>query len=446
MPDAEVLLSYDAFAQRTVKETSAETTLYAGDSYRRHVTASNPTEARHVYRVLVGGVQIAQVTQIQTGDDISDTWVQYLHQDVLGSTAVITDAAGAVEHDQAFDPFGRTDNPGWTETGVLTGFTGHEHDPEMGLINMRGRVYDAALARFLTADPFVQNPMSGQGLNRYSYVENSPMNGTDPSGFGFLGLSSDDDTLSIPSFFVGVTVATAIFAYVAAGGDPSPFAGPALGQVGVYGLDTLTATAPGAPPGLGEAFAGEWALGAQAGPNGASVCGNPGQPACGAAVQRDARANWLDRGLDAILSEFLRQYAPMDEQGRRVSEALVDYEIGAPLVLRPNGTLRLGNLSRSTADPDSIKFDFSGLQRGERIVGLVHTHPIGGQRFVLSTVDVSEANRLSASTDPRLRGFRATFILGQADPAVVGTQSPNWFQGLVFEPNIGGPLGTTTPF
>jgi hypothetical protein len=52
---------------------------------------------------------------------------------------------------------------------------------------MNGRVYDPLLARFGTPDPMTEDPFSTQGWNRYSYVGNSPLNFTDPSGYCFLG-------------------------------------------------------------------------------------------------------------------------------------------------------------------------------------------------------------------------------------------------------------------
>jgi RHS repeat-associated protein len=36
------------------------------------------------------------------------------------------------------------------------GFTGHEHDDEVGLIKMKGRLYDAEIGRFISADPHIQ--------------------------------------------------------------------------------------------------------------------------------------------------------------------------------------------------------------------------------------------------------------------------------------------------
>jgi hypothetical protein len=48
---------------------------------------------------------------------------------------------------------------------------------------MKGRIFDPNSRRFLTPDPFVMAPFNPQGLNRYAYVTNNPLNLTDPSGF-----------------------------------------------------------------------------------------------------------------------------------------------------------------------------------------------------------------------------------------------------------------------
>ncbi|MCG8555394.1 MAG: D-alanyl-D-alanine carboxypeptidase family protein, partial [Proteobacteria bacterium] len=63
------------------------------------------------------------------------------------------------------------------------GYTGHEHFNKLGLVNMKGRIYDAHMGRFLQPDPFVPEPGNSQSWNRYSYVVNNPLNWTDPSGF-----------------------------------------------------------------------------------------------------------------------------------------------------------------------------------------------------------------------------------------------------------------------
>jgi hypothetical protein len=46
-------------------------------------------------------------------------------------------------------------------------------------------VYDPVIGRFLSADPFIQEPDNLQSFNRYSYVLNNPLSLTDPSGYFF---------------------------------------------------------------------------------------------------------------------------------------------------------------------------------------------------------------------------------------------------------------------
>ncbi len=53
---------------------------------------------------------------------------------------------------------------------------------------MNGRVYDATLARFMSADPHIQEGALTQSYNRYRYVLNNPLKYTDPSGYFFKKL------------------------------------------------------------------------------------------------------------------------------------------------------------------------------------------------------------------------------------------------------------------
>jgi RHS repeat-associated protein len=65
---------------------------------------------------------------------------------------------------------------------VLTGtpwrFAGQRLDPESGLYYMRGRHYSPQLGRFVQPDPIGYEG----GLNLYAYVNNDPLNFTDPMG------------------------------------------------------------------------------------------------------------------------------------------------------------------------------------------------------------------------------------------------------------------------
>lgn len=113
------------------------------------------------------------------------TAIRYMHPDHLGSPALVTDDTGAVVERRSYDPFGRARTPtGFTPVHHPSiGYTSHEDDPEYGLVNMRGRIYDPLTARFLTPDPIVENLGNAQTLNPYSYVRNNPLTRIDPSGF-----------------------------------------------------------------------------------------------------------------------------------------------------------------------------------------------------------------------------------------------------------------------
>ncbi len=174
---------YDAGGSRTVKRDPTTTTVYAGEHYRCS-GATNPSSntvscTEHQYGVFVGDRLIAEITKDSTGNTEKQ---RYVHGDHLGSSTLITDETGTVIEKRSFKPFGQA-KAAFTDTDLRAGFTGHEHDSELGLINMRGRMYDPKLRRFVTPDPFVTEPWNPAGLNRFAYVQNSPLNFVDPSGF-----------------------------------------------------------------------------------------------------------------------------------------------------------------------------------------------------------------------------------------------------------------------
>jgi len=119
----------------------------------------------------------------------------YLHRDYLGSIRAISDEAGNKTDEYSYDAWGRLRNPVTGENynrfqqPVLMfnrGYTGHEHLPWFGLINMNARLYDPILGRFLSPDPWVQAPFWSQNFNRYTYAANNPLLYVDENGEFFF--------------------------------------------------------------------------------------------------------------------------------------------------------------------------------------------------------------------------------------------------------------------
>ena len=176
--------TYDAFGTKA-KETSpsgTSTTYVAGLYERRTAPGKDPV---HVFHVVGTDGNVADI--VYNAAQAQKYTPSYLLQDSLGSTSATIDGAGNIER-RYYEAFGQRVNADGTSYAgpssfVTSGFTGHEQEDALGLINMRGRLYDPKLKRFLTTDPYVTHPGFGQSWNPYSYVLNSPLNFTDPSGY-----------------------------------------------------------------------------------------------------------------------------------------------------------------------------------------------------------------------------------------------------------------------
>jgi len=185
--------AHDPEHQRFRQISASGTTLYLADGMGSGVliektTGSGETVQWNNYLMFAGGM----VGMVVERDEVVQT--RYFHKDHLGSISIITNETGAVLERLSYDAWGKRRNPNGTDdpAGAITsqasrGYTGHEELDAVGLVHMNGRVYDPLLARFGTPDPTTENPFSTQGWNRYSYVSNSPLNFTDPSGYCFLG-------------------------------------------------------------------------------------------------------------------------------------------------------------------------------------------------------------------------------------------------------------------
>ena len=179
---------YDVDHQRiqkiSVKDGVTTTTFYLGKAMEKVDTGTGNTEYR--YYIPVGS---ATIQVMDSSNDALDATL-YLHKDHLGSVDTITDENGQLVERNSYDAWGKRRLNNWkppTETESIIslstrGFTGHEMEDGIGLIDMNARLYDPILGRFLQPDSVTQAPNDTQGLNRYTYVRNNPLSYTDPSG------------------------------------------------------------------------------------------------------------------------------------------------------------------------------------------------------------------------------------------------------------------------
>ena len=102
----------------------------------------------------------------------------YYHADHLGSVDTATSDTGSITARYSFDPWGKPRNPNGTDNAAAPttykGYTKHEHDNDVGLINMHAREYDPQIARFISPDPVLDNGLPTQALNRYTYIIKLP--------------------------------------------------------------------------------------------------------------------------------------------------------------------------------------------------------------------------------------------------------------------------------
>jgi RHS repeat-associated protein len=105
----------------------------------------------------------------------------YLHGDLLGSTSMQTNAAGAWQGTKRFTPYGKER---YTNGSVTTDrqFTGQRREAATGLYDYNFRAYSPVIGRFTSPDNIVPDPTRSEDWNRFSYVGGNPTGHTDPTG------------------------------------------------------------------------------------------------------------------------------------------------------------------------------------------------------------------------------------------------------------------------
>jgi RHS repeat-associated protein len=225
-----------------------------------------------VMTIPADGRTVAEVEKVVHGTSLRSTTVSTVLIDALGSTDVLV---GSDHKPQAikYDPFGarvQASDPAVHVTSaprdLRVGFTGHEQDDDVDLIDMIGRVYDPVQQRFLSLDPPLPDRTDGQAYNPYAYVRNNPLNATDPTGYLEVvlegvpfGTNDEDAYTQAPGAAVTLVDAIATTTYVIPYGDlpgeiqgtsgtEGPGASASSGAPAAAG-DDAPATTPEAAPG-----------------------------------------------------------------------------------------------------------------------------------------------------------------------------------------------------
>jgi RHS repeat-associated protein len=168
--------TYDGNGERVLKSntsTGAAVKRYwsmAGNTLAEADGSGNLT-AEYIY---VGGKRIARV-------DLPGNTVHYYLSDHLGSTSIVASAAGVIEEESDYSPYG-------TEFHVASGpnhykFTGGERDTESNIDYFEARYFSSLFGRFTSPDDGSdQSSVDPQSWNLYGYVRNNPISSTDPDG------------------------------------------------------------------------------------------------------------------------------------------------------------------------------------------------------------------------------------------------------------------------
>jgi RHS repeat-associated protein len=163
---------HDPLGRRIAKDVNGVTTRYVHDrdDVLHEVDLLNRVERSYVHGS--GVDEHLAVLDAVTGR------VLHVHQDRLGSVVALSDDSGALVQRYRYDEFGNLIGESDPSLFFAFAFTGRERDDETGWYHLRARAYDPRIGRFLREDPLGTDG----GFNLYAYVENDPINLTDPFG------------------------------------------------------------------------------------------------------------------------------------------------------------------------------------------------------------------------------------------------------------------------
>ncbi|HWH93963.1 MAG TPA: RHS repeat-associated core domain-containing protein [Baekduia sp.] len=181
---ASTTYAYDGDGLRTAKTTAGTTTEYTWDQ-----SVATPLLLSDGSTSFIYGPNGQPIEHITSGGT-----ALYYHHDQLGSTRLLTTAAGASAATFSYDPYGKPSGSTGTATTPL-GYTGQYTDSETGLVYLRARYYDPATGQFISRDP-----LAAATRAPYAYAGGNPLNASDPTGLDLVSALASGISSVVPSW------------------------------------------------------------------------------------------------------------------------------------------------------------------------------------------------------------------------------------------------------
>jgi RHS repeat-associated protein len=172
---------YDANGELLIRRAKADgdTILYLGGTEVR-LTAKGTTKTLSGTRYYTAN---GQTVAVRTGTaGTSTTKLAFLVADPHGTANVTLDATTYAVNKRYTTPFGADrGQPTFGPWPDDKGFLGKTRDTITGLTHIGAREYDPTVGQFISVDPILASDQP-QSLNGYSYANNTPVTGSDPTG------------------------------------------------------------------------------------------------------------------------------------------------------------------------------------------------------------------------------------------------------------------------
>ncbi|MFJ3898389.1 RHS repeat-associated core domain-containing protein [Streptomyces sp. NPDC090083] len=193
---------YDADGTLLIRRNAnGESVLYLDDGTEVHLNTATSTAKYWAQRYYSSGSQVVALRTNKTGTQT----LSWLAGDQHGTSSLTVDATTQAVTKRYLTPFGAPRSGGTGTWPDDKAFLGASADSSTGLTHLGAREYDPVTGRFISVDP-VLDLADPQSLNGYSYADNNPVTGSDPTGLmlqrdgGGSGSGDDGGNKQCPPF------------------------------------------------------------------------------------------------------------------------------------------------------------------------------------------------------------------------------------------------------